>query len=80
MSIKTLYGVVLKSNNGGEKMSSFLFKDSALNEAEKLVSLIKSSSKKGFKVYLSDLEYDEYKNVILSDSLIDSNSELIFEN
>ncbi|MCY9290937.1 hypothetical protein MOF05_21550 [Bacillus haynesii] len=80
MNIKTLYGVVLKSNNDGERMNSFLSKDSALNEAEKLVNLIKSSSKKGFKVYLSDLEYDEYKNVILSDSLINSNSELIFEN
>ncbi|MCY8318783.1 hypothetical protein ABE060_01375 [Bacillus rugosus] len=80
MNIKTLYGVVLKSNNDGERMNSFLSKDSALNEAEKLVNLIKSSSKKGFKVYLSDLEYDEYKNVILSDPLINSNSELIFEN
>ncbi|ASB89346.1 hypothetical protein ACH95_22660 [Bacillus glycinifermentans] len=80
MNIKTLYGVVLKSNNGGEKMNSFLTENSALNEAEKLVNLIKSSNKKGFKVYLSKLEYDEYENVILSDSLIGNKTKLIFEN
>lgn len=79
-TIKTLYGVVLKSKDGGVRMNSFLIKESALKEAEETIKAIKSSNKKGFKVYLSELEYDEYKNRILSNNLINDESELLFEN
>ena len=61
-TITTLYGVVLKHSNGGVNMNSFLIKESALKEADKTIEAIKLSNKKGFKVYLSELEYDEYKN------------------
>lgn len=78
-TITTLYGVVLKRKDGGVNMNSFLIKESALKEAEETIELIKSSNKKGFKVYLSELVYDEYKNKILSDNLINDESELLFE-
>ncbi|QQO40456.1 hypothetical protein 000TH008_28 [Bacillus phage 000TH008] len=80
MSIKTLYGVVLKDSSGGERMNSFLVENSALNEANNLVNIIKSSGKTGFKVYFSELSYDKNENVILSKSLVNSQSKLIFEN
>ena len=80
MKIKTLYGVVIKFNNGGENMDSFLVKDSALDKAKEIINFIKLNNKKGIKVYLSELEYDEYNNRILSNSLISNQSELLFNN
>lgn len=80
MKISILYGVVVKSNNGGENMDSFLIEKSALNRANEIIDAISSSNRKGFKVYLSELEYDEYKNRLLSSSLINDDSELLFEN
>ncbi|MBP3047286.1 hypothetical protein J9345_11470 [Bacillus subtilis subsp. subtilis] len=77
-TITTLYGVVLK-HSGGVNMNSFLIKESALKEADKTIEAIKLSNKKGFEVYLSELEYDEYKNRILSENLINDDSELLFE-
>ncbi|WYD68277.1 hypothetical protein [Bacillus phage PK1] len=79
MSTTILYGVVIQHSNGGQKMRSFLKEGSALSEAEEVISIIKNSNKKGFKVYLSELEYDSYKNLILSESLVNEDSELLFE-
>ncbi|WCS69851.1 hypothetical protein Goe25_02230 [Bacillus phage vB_BsuM-Goe25] len=79
MSTTILYGVVIQYSDGGRQMSSFLKEDSALSKAEEVINIIKNSSKKGFKVYLSELEYDNYKNLILSESLVNDDSELLFE-
>ncbi|MCY9166553.1 hypothetical protein [Bacillus atrophaeus] len=78
--IEILYGVVVKSSNGGVNMDSFLVEKSAVARGQEIVKAIKDSKRKGFKVYISELEYDEYKNRILSDSLINSDSRLLFEN
>ena len=80
MKTKTLYGVIIKFSNGGENMESFLIKDSAVKKANEIINLIRSSNKKGFKIYLSELEYNEYKNRILSEHLINDESELLFQN
>ncbi|AGK86903.1 hypothetical protein FDJ58_gp095 [Bacillus phage SIOphi] len=79
MSTTILYGVVIQYSNGGQQMSSFLKEDSALSKAEEVISIVKNSNKKGFKVYLSELEYDNNKNLILSESLVNEDSELLFE-
>ncbi|XAG95964.1 hypothetical protein U7128_000028 [Bacillus phage KKP_4050] len=79
MSTTILYGVVIQYSNGGQRMSSFLKEDSALSKAEEVISIVKNSNKKGFKVYLSELEYDNNKNLILSESLVNEDSELLFE-
>lgn len=79
MSTTILYGVVIQYSNGGQQMSSFLKEGSALSKAEEVISIVKNSNKKGFKVYLSELEYDSYKNLILSESLVNEDSELLFE-
>ncbi|UJJ74776.1 hypothetical protein [Bacillus phage BM-P1] len=79
MSTTILYGVVIQYSDGGRQMSSFLKEDSALSKAEEVINIIKNSNKKGFKVYLSELEYDSYKNLILSESLVNDDSELLFE-
>lgn len=80
MKIDTLYGVVLRFPDGGVNMNSFMNKNSALAEASKLINQINISNKKGLRVFLSELEYDEYRNKILSDSLINDDSQLLFEN
>ncbi|AYJ76410.1 hypothetical protein BSP12_224 [Bacillus phage BSP12] len=79
MSTTILYSVVIQYSDGGRQMSSFLKEDSALSKAEEVINIIKNSNKKGFKVYLSELEYDSYKNLILSESLVNDDSELLFE-
>lgn len=79
MSTTILYGVVIQYSDGGQQMNSFLKEGSALSKAEEVISIIKNSNKKGFKVYLSELEYDHYKNLILSESLVNEDSELLFE-
>ena len=80
MRMSTLYSVVLKFSDGGENMNSFLIKDSAIEEANNTIELIKKSGKKGMKLYFSELKYDRYNNRLLSSNLINDESELLFEN
>lgn len=76
---KNLYGVVTQFNDGSETLDSYLTKDSALNRAKEIIEHINKNNRVGFKVYLSELLYDYRKNVILSDTLIDDDSILLFK-
>lgn len=74
-----LYGVVLESQGGGQQMNSFLKKESALEEIEKLKEEIVKQKVAGVKVYLSELDYDKHNNRLLSSSLINKESKLMHE-
>ncbi|WHF25332.1 hypothetical protein QJS65_10770 [Bacillus altitudinis] len=78
--ISTLYSVVVQNSNGGQNMDSYLIEKSAVDRGKEIVDAIKASDRKGFKVYMSELDYDLSRNKILTDSLIYSDSELLFEN
>ncbi|MGE6627809.1 hypothetical protein [Bacillus pumilus] len=78
--ISTLYSVVVQSSNGGQNMDSYLIEKSAVDRGKEIVDAIKTSGRKGFKVYFSELDYDLSRNKILTDSLINNDSELLFEN
>lgn len=80
MRVSTLYGVVVQFENGGQNMNSFMKEESAKNNIKEVIDHINKSKLKGMKVYLSELEYDEYKNSLLSSSLINEYSELHFQN
>lgn len=73
-----LYGVVVEFKDGGQNMNSFLKKESAISEADKLVKQAKSKDIKGLKIYFSELEYDEYRNKLISSKLVNNESELLF--
>lgn len=73
-----LYGVVVEFKDGGQRMNSFLKKESAISEANKVVKQAKEKSIKGLKVYFSELEYDEYRNKLISSNLVNNDSELLF--
>lgn len=80
MRTDIIYSIVVKSSDGGMNMDSFLKRDSAINRSKEIINHISKSSKKGIQVYLSELKYDYSKNRILSESLINNDSELLFEN
>ena len=73
-----LYGVVVEFKDGGQNMNSFLKKESAVSEANKLVKQAKDKQIKGLKIYFSELEYDEYRNKLISSNLVNNDSELLF--
>lgn len=78
--ISTLYSVVVQDSDGGQNMDSYSTEKSAVDRGKEIVDAIKTSGRKGFKVYLSELDYDLSRNIILSESLINGDSELLFEN
>lgn len=78
--MKNLYGVVIKFSDGGERMNNFLKKDSAINNSKEVIDHIIKNNITGIKVYLSKLEYDSWKNRLLTSELINSESELLFQN
>lgn len=75
-----LYGVVVEYGTGGHTLDTYLNEDSAANRSKEIIDHIKTIGKESVKVYLSELEYDKHNNRILSDSLINSESELLFSN
>lgn len=77
---KTLYTIITEDKSGGQSIDSYLKEDSALKKADEIIEHIKKSNRKGFKVYLSELDYDSRKNRILSDEIINNESELLFRN
>lgn len=80
MRIKTLYGIVVEKDNGGQTLDSFLKKESALQRSEEIINHIKKNDIKNIKVYLSELDYDLQRNLLLSNKLINRNSKLLFSN
>lgn len=80
MKTSILYAVVVKFQDGGEVMDSYLKVESALNKSKEIIEHIVKSKREGIKVYLSELEYDEYKNRLLTSDLINNESELLFNN
>lgn len=84
MKVSTLYGIVIKTKDGGETMNSFMKEESAIKEGERITQEAKELSEKGkiakgLRIYLSELDYSIQKNRILSNHLIDENSKLLFE-
>lgn len=80
MRIKTLYGIVVEKGNGGQTLDSFLKKESAIKRSEEIINHIKENDIKNIKVYLSELDYDPQRNLLLSNKLINSYSKLLFSN
>lgn len=76
---KIIYAIVSVAGNGGQTMDSYLKEESAINRSKEIIEHIKNNKREGYKVYLSELEYDSYNNRILSDSLIDDESILLFQ-
>ena len=76
---RTLYAIVLVQPNGGQQWNVFLDEGKARKDAEELINVIKNTGNKGYKVYLSYLEYSTRKNRIMSDEIITDESELLYE-
>ena len=79
MAITTIYGVVLRHDDGGEQLKSFDYEEEALVEAENLVEDLKRQHIRGCSVFVSELEYDEDRDLIVSDHLVDGTSRVIYE-
>ena len=77
--IEILYGIVVEMGDGGKTLDAFLKKESALKRSKEIINHIKENDIKNIKVYLSELEYDSRKNVLISE-LIDNDSKLLFIN
>ena len=80
MKESILYSIVVKFSDGGQVMDSFLKRDSAINRSKEIINHIQQAKRKGVNVYLSELRYDEYNNRLLTDKLINNESDLLFSN
>lgn len=81
MTTGILWAVVLEDKDGGKNMKRCSTEDEANSESKILITAIEKRKIKGFKVYISQLEYNKDKNDRLVDSkLVDDYSELLFSN
>lgn len=78
MNADVLYCVVVR-RNGGDQMKSFTKEETAVKESDKLVKLATENNLKNIEIYYSELWYDRHKNKILSDKLVDEDSELLYQ-
>ncbi|MGP5096187.1 hypothetical protein [Staphylococcus equorum] len=76
---KTVYGIVIINECGGETIESFSNKETALIEVNKMKRHFKLLNIQNVKVYLSELNYDNQKNCIVDDKLINAQSTLKIE-
>jgi len=75
---RILYAVILISPDGGQTMETFVDEDKARQEAEGLVEMAKANNIEGYTVVLSPLDYSPRKNRIMSEDIINEDSEILY--
>lgn len=73
---QTLYAMVVVDENGMEMTETYKDKMNAMIEINKLERNIKLLEITNFKVYLSEVKYDENTKKIIDDKWINDKSEL----
>lgn len=79
MQTTIIYAIVMKDKDGGMNMKWFDTKEQAKYEGMIVTKLLKQSAVKNIKAYLSELEYDTKEDKIVSESLVNKDSKLLFE-
>lgn len=79
MQTTIIYAIVMKDADGGMNMKWFDTKEQAEYEGMIVTKLLKQSAVKNIKAYLSELEYDTKEDKIVSESLVNKDSKLLFE-
>ena len=77
MGIEIVFGVIVRDGDGGDQLRTFDYEDEALEEARNVVADLKRAQLFEYKVYVSELDYDVDRDLIVSDRLVDENSRLI---
>lgn len=77
MGIESVFGVIVRDGDGGDQLRTFDYEDEALEEARNVVADLKRAQLFEYKVYVSELDYDVDRDLIVSDRLVDENSRLI---
>lgn len=77
MVIERVFGVIVRDGDGGDQLRTFDYEEEALEEALNVVADLKRAQLFEYNVYVSELEYDVYRDLIVSDRLVDENSRLI---
>lgn len=77
MRIESVYGVIVRDGDGGDQLRTFDYEEEALEEARNVVADLKRAQLFDYKVYVSELDYDVARDLIVSDRLVDENSRLI---
>ena len=77
MGIEIVFGVIVRDGDGGDQLRTFDYEEEALEEARNVVDDLKRAQLFEYKVYVSELDYDVDRDLIVSDRLVDENSRLI---
>lgn len=77
MGIESVFGVIVRDGDGGDQLRTFDYVEEALEEARNVVADLKRAQLFEYKVYVSELDYDVDRDLIVSDRLVDENSRLI---
>lgn len=77
MGIERVFGVIVRDGDGGDQLRTFDYEEEAVEEARNVVADLKRAQLFEYNVYVSELEYDVDRDLIVSDRLVDENSRLI---
>lgn len=77
MGIESVFGVIVRDGDGGDQLRTFDYEEEALEEARNVVADLKRAQLFEYNVYVSELDYDVDRDLIVSDRLVDANSRLI---
>lgn len=74
-----LHGIVTVKNNGGQRLDTYHKELTAIYKANEIISHIKNNQIKGITVWMSELNYNSYKNRILDSKLINDDSVILYK-